>query len=171
MPGGPREDIGRRKSRKSVGRRKFRENFSDYLKIRNSNPVLRDEKYREMANGQFAYPQTRERHLHTQRPVYSPRGSTRPDSVRPFRPDLWYEWKVQKKDGKFSDNGKFNFQMKCRPAGPRKQNWLSGLSHPIKPKIEVTGWRKRVNESSEVGFQNDKVGFQNEGFSIMCLIY
>ena len=125
--------------------------FGDYLTIRRSPPTLRDDKYREMADKQHVYPQTRERHLHTKRSVYSPPGLPRPDVALPFRPDLWYDWSCQKNDGKLK-NDKFNFSIRCRPTSPRKQNWLSGLSIPVSPRINVTGWRKRV---TEVGFQID----------------
>ena len=122
--------------------------MSAHVKLRNQPENLRDESYRKEVDKHFGHATFKERHLGARRPVYYPRGVPRPDVVRPFRPYLWYDWKCQK-----ADKGTFKVQIRTRTNNPRKIVSIASLSQSVKPQIEVTGWRKRVD--AEVGFQNE----------------
>ena len=123
--------------------------LKDYLDMKRVPKDLRDDSYAERADKMMAHNTIREHQLWAKRPIFQPRGSAPKAISRPFRPDLWYEWKCQKIDGKL-ENEKFKFKIRSPSSSPKKQGWLHHLSTPVKPKIEVTGWRKRI---AEVGFQ------------------
>ena len=118
--------------------------YRDYLDIRNAPQNLRDDLYREKVREQSNSTTVLERHLHTPRPTLNLRGRPSENVSRPFRPYLWYDWRCKKYDDK-----PFNVAIDSRSGNPRKKMWVGCLSTPVKPKIEVTGWRRRIDE---VGF-------------------
>ena len=121
--------------------------FFDYIDMRQVPKQHRDDSYREKVAKQYTWSKVKECHLKAPRPQYAPRGEVRPDVFKPFRPDMWYAWKCDQLDKK-----EFNFKIRCRPENPRRQDWISCLSHPVKPQINVTGWRKRLEASFDFAF-------------------